>query len=208
MRVLYLYCHPLADSFHAAIRAAAVNALKTEGHAIDLLDLYAESFQPVLTTDERRNYFDSSRNQAGLEAYIARLRNAEALVVQFPTWCFGLPAMLKGFFDRLLIPGVAIDMSYPGGRPMLDNIGRIAGVVTYGQPWLAAFWMGDPPRKAVMRFLPWFTNGRAKAKFLSLQPRHIHRGNPPRLHRPGGESDAETLSLACEGTAEFGPSKA
>lgn len=168
MRVLYLYCHPLADSFHAAIRVAAVNALKTGGHAIDLLDLYAESFQPVLTADERRTYFDSSRNQAGLEAYVARLRNVEGLVVQFPTWCFGPPAMLKGFFDRLLIPGVAIDMSYPGGRPMLHNISRIAGVVTYGQAWSAAFWMGDPPRKTIMRFLPWFANSRARAKFHAL----------------------------------------
>ena len=85
MRVLYLYCHPLADSFHAGIRAAALAALKTGGHAIDLLDLYAESFQPVLTEDERRHYFDVPRNQAGLEAHVARLRAAEALVVQFPT---------------------------------------------------------------------------------------------------------------------------
>jgi putative NADPH-quinone reductase len=168
VRVLYLYCHPLADSFHAAIRTAAVNALKTGDHMIDILDLYAESFQPVLTADERRSYFDSSRNQAGLEAYVGRLRKAEALVVQFPTWCFGPPAMLKGFFDRLFIPGVAIDMSYPGGRPMLDNISRIIGVVTYGQRWSAAFWMGDPSRKAVMQFLPWFANGRVSANFHAL----------------------------------------
>ena len=168
MQILYLYCHPLADSFHAAIRTAAVNALKTEGHMTDVLDLYAESFQPALTADERRNYFDSSRNQAGLEDYIARLRQAEALVVQFPTWCFGPPAMLKGFFDRLFIPGVAIDTSYPGGRPMLTNISRIIGVVTYGQSWPASFWMGDPPRRAVVRFLPWFANGRVRTKFHAL----------------------------------------
>jgi len=168
VRVLYLYCHPLPDSLHAAIRASALAALEQSGHAIDLVDLYAESFQPVLTVDERKDYFDSSRNQAGLEGYVQRLRSAEALVVQFPTWCFGTPAMLKGFFDRLLIPGVAIDMTHRPAEPMLSNIGKIVGVVTYGQPWLAAFWMGDPPRKTITRFLPWFAGGKTRAQFCAL----------------------------------------
>jgi NAD(P)H dehydrogenase (quinone) len=169
MRVLYLYCHPLSDSLHSAIRDAALDALKIRGHAVDLLDLYGESFQPVLTGDERRHYFDSPRNQAGLESTVARLKSAEALVVQYPTWCFGPPAMLKGFFDRLLIPGVAFDTSDPArAKPSLVNIRRIVGIVTYGQPWSAAFWMGDSPRKTVTRFLPWFTGGAAKTAYLAL----------------------------------------
>ena len=111
----------------------------------------------------------SPRNQVGLEAYVSRLKSAEALVVQFPTWCFGPPAMLKGFFDRLLIPGVAYDMSDPSGaRPTLDQVRKIIGVVTYGQRWSAAFWMGDASRKTVTRFLPWFTGGKAKAHCCAL----------------------------------------
>ena len=169
MRILYLYCHPLADSFHAAIRSAALNALKEGRHKVDLLDLYAELFQPAVTADERRHYFESPRNQAGLEAYVERLRGAEILLVQFPTWCFGAPAMLKGFFDRLLIPGVAFEApGQAGSKPSLDNLRRIVGVVTYGQPWSAAFWMGDGPRKTVTRFLPWFTNGAARAQYYAL----------------------------------------
>lgn len=169
MRVLYLYCHPLPDSFHAAIRAKALSALKEGGHTVDLLDLYAESFQPVLTPDERRHYFESPRNQVGLEPYVRRIKEAETLLIQYPTWCFGAPAMLKGFFDRLLIPGVAIDMSDPArAKPSLNNLRRIVGVVTYGQPWSAAFWMGNGPRKVVTRFLPWFTNGNAKTEYHAL----------------------------------------
>ena len=125
MRILYLYCHPLADSFHAAIRSSVLNALKGSRHTVDLLDLYAESFEPALTADERRHYFESPRNQVGLEAYVERLKGAEILLVQFPTWCFGTPAMLKGFFDRLLIPGVAFDMSgEAGSKPSLDNLAQ------------------------------------------------------------------------------------
>jgi NAD(P)H dehydrogenase (quinone) len=169
VRVLYIYCHPLADSFHAAIRAAALNALKGSRHTVDLLDLYAESFQPALTADERRHYFESPRNQMGLEEYVERVKAAEALLVQYPTWCFGAPAMLKGFFDRVLIPGVAYDMSEPArAKPSLDNLHKVVGVVTYGQPWSAAFWMGDGPRKTITRFLPWFTNGKAKSEYHAL----------------------------------------
>jgi NAD(P)H dehydrogenase (quinone) len=64
MRALYVYCHPLPESFHAAIRAKALGALVDAGHHVDLLDLYAENFDPVLSEDARRHYHDVSRNQS------------------------------------------------------------------------------------------------------------------------------------------------
>jgi putative NADPH-quinone reductase len=169
MRVLYVYCHPLPESFHAAIRVAALDGLKAAGHEVDLLDLYAESFDPVLTEEARRRYHDIPQNRAGLEPYIDRLTSAEAIVLQFPTWCFGAPAMLKGFCDRLLMPGVAFDLSDPAhAKPSLMNLRRIVGVVTYGRPWYMAKWMGDPPRKMVTRYLRWFTGRKAKAEYHAL----------------------------------------
>lgn len=169
MRVLYLYCHPLPESFHAAIRAKALDGLHAASHDIDLLDLYAERFDPVLSKDARRHYHDTSRNRQGLENYVARLQAADALVVQFPTWCYGMPAMLKGFFDRMIMPGVAFDISDPAHvKPMLGNIKRIAGIVTYGRPRWMALGMGDPPRKIVKRYLRWFTGRRARVDYHAL----------------------------------------
>jgi putative NADPH-quinone reductase len=169
MRVLYIYCHPLAESFHAGIRTAATATLKAGGHDVDLLDLYGESFEPVLSGDERRHYFESPRNQIGVETYVARLKAAEALVLQFPAWCFGPPAILKGFFDRVMIPGVAFDASDPGdSKSGLANIRKIVGVVTYGQSWLAVLWMGDRSHKTVTRFLRAFANKKAKAEFHAM----------------------------------------
>ncbi|MCS6778519.1 MAG: NAD(P)H-dependent oxidoreductase [Geminicoccaceae bacterium] len=169
MRVLHLYCHPLPESFHAAIRAAATNGLARAGHEVDLLDLYAEGFDPVLSAEARRHYHDTSRNRAGLEPYIARLQRAEALVVQFPTWCFGLPAMLKGFFDRVLMPGVAFDLSDPARvRPLLGHIRALVGITTYGRDRWTALWMGDPPRKVVTRYLRWFVARDARVRYLAL----------------------------------------
>ena len=169
MRVLYLYCHPLADSYHAGIKTAAVAALQAAGHEVDLCDLYAEGFEPVLTAEMRRDYHDTALNQKGLESHIARLHRAEALVVQFPTWCFGMPAMLKGYFDRLIMPGVAFDLSDPADvKPMLAHIRVIHGIVTYGRPRYVALYMGDPPRKAVTRYLPWFTGRKARTRYHAL----------------------------------------
>lgn len=169
MRILYIYCHPLPESFHAGIRAKALAALAAAGHEVDLLDLYAENFDPVLSEEGRRHYHDPARNQVGLESYVARLNAAEVLIVQFPTWCFGVPAMLKGFFDRMIMPGVAFDISDPTKvKPMLGNIKRIVGIVTYGRPWHMALWMGDPPRKIVRRYLRWFTGGKARADYHAL----------------------------------------
>jgi len=169
MRVHYIYCHPLTESYHHVMLQAALATLRGAGHEVDLLDLYAEKFDPVLSADGRRNYHDTNLNQAGLETYVARLRAAEALVVQFPTWCFGFPAMLKGYFDRLYVPGVAFDISDPANvRPMLTSVRRIVGITTYGRPWWTARYVGDPPRKMVTRYLPRLTGGQTKVSFHAL----------------------------------------
>ena len=169
MRVLYLYCHPVPESFHGAIRAEALEGLAAAGHEVDLLDLYAEGFDPVLTAEGRRGYHDLATNRAGLESYVERLQRAEALVTQFPTWCFGPPAMLKGYFDRLLMPGVSFDISNPAKvRPLLTNIRKVEGVVTYGRPRYVAFYMGDPPRKIVTRYLPRLAAKGARVRYHAL----------------------------------------
>jgi NAD(P)H dehydrogenase (quinone) len=169
MRVLYLYCHPQATSFHAAIRARALAGLAVARHEVDLLDLYAERFDPVMWEPARRDYHDTTRNQLGLEDHVARLRRADALIVQFPVWSFGMPAMLKGYFDRMMMPGVAFDLSDPShAKPLLDNIRRIAGITTYGRPRTRAIAVGDPPRKMIKRYLPWFANRRARVDYYAL----------------------------------------
>jgi NAD(P)H dehydrogenase (quinone) len=169
MRVLYLYCHPVPESYHGALRAVVLAGLARAGHEVDLCDLYAEGFDPVLGAAERRGYHDLAGNRKGLEGYVDRLQRAEALVVQFPTWCYGPPAMLKGFLDRLFLPGVAFDLSDPADvRPLLRGIRRLTGIVTYGRPRLAAWYMGDPPRKLVTRYLRWFVSPSAEVRYHAL----------------------------------------
>ena len=174
MRVLYIHCHPLPESFHASILEGALAGLKRAGHEVDLLDLYAEGFDPVLSAQGRRTYHDTTRNRAGLEAHIERLQVCEAIVLQFPTWCFGMPAMLKGYFDRILMPGVSIDLSDPAKvKVLLGNITKIAGISTYGRPRWMALYMGDPSRTMVKRYLKRLTGGTARAEYHALYHMNI-----------------------------------
>ena len=169
MKVHYVYCHPLAESFHAAIRAQALAGLKDAGHTVDLCDLYAEKFDPVMWADERSAYHDLSKNQSRVSDYVRRLRETDALIMQFPVWSFGPPAMLKGWMDRLLMPGVAFDLSNPNmAVPLLQNLKRIAGITTYGRPWWNALFVGNPPKKYVTRYMPRFTDGKAKVDYYPL----------------------------------------
>ena len=173
MKIHYVYCHPLPESFHAAIRREALAGLQEAGHTVDLCDLYAENFNPVLSVEERRDYHDLALNQRTVADYVRRLREADALICQFPVWSFGPPAMLKGWFDRLMMPGVAFDLSNPNmAVPLLKNLRRIAGITTYGRPWWNALLVGDPPKKIMTRYLPRFTKGKAKVDYYAL--RHMN----------------------------------
>jgi putative NADPH-quinone reductase len=67
------------------------------------------------------------------------------------------------------MPGVAFDLGDPARvRPLLGNIRRVAGIVTYGRPRLAAWWMGDPPRKLITRYVRWFMAPGAPIRYHAL----------------------------------------
>ena len=180
MHVLVVYCHPVETSFASALHQEVLRNLRAAGHTVDDCDLYAEGFDPVMSREERLGYHDVPANRAPMAGYIARLQKADAIVFCFPTWCFGLPAMLKGFFDRLFMPGVAFDLSDPANvKPMLTHIQRIAAVVTYGRPRWMAWYMGDPPRRIVTRYLRRLTGNRARADYHAYYPMNV--ATEPRL---------------------------
>lgn len=182
MHVLVVYCHPVETSFASALHQEVLKNLRGAGHTVDDCDLYAEGFDPVMSREERLHYHDVPRNREALSGYVERLRRADAIVFCFPTWCFGLPAMLKGFCDRLLMPGVAFDISDPANvKPMLTHIRRIAAVVTYGRPRWMAWYMGDPPRKMVTRYLKRLTANNARVDYHACY--HMNVATPPMRER-------------------------
>jgi NAD(P)H dehydrogenase (quinone) len=157
MRVLLVHAHPVEESYSARLRDTAAESLREAGHDVDLLSLYEEGFLAVLSREERLAYHDISVNLTpAIAPYVARLRAADAVVLVYPVWNFGMPAILKGFFDRVFVPGVAFEMEDGDRgrlRRVMNNIGKVAVVTTYGGSRLRAALVGDPPRKVARRVL-------------------------------------------------------
>ena len=154
MRVLVLFAHPVETSFQAALHRATVAALHEAGHEVDDCDLYAENFNPVLSRQERLDYHDEAICRKPVESYVERLRAAEALVFNFPVWNFGYPAILKGFFDRVFLPGVSFTLKDGKVWPNLDQHPQARrGRHLWRRAAGARSLMGDPPRRHFKRAL-------------------------------------------------------
>jgi putative NADPH-quinone reductase len=168
MRVLLIFCHPVEDSYNAALHRVAKAALERAGHAIDDCDLYAEGFDPVLSRQERLDYHDTALNRRNAGLYVERLLAAEALVLCFPVWNFGLPALLKGFFDRVFLPGVSFDLTDAGRiAPRLQHIRKLAAITTYGCSRPVAWYLGDPPRRFCTRAIRPLMSPGARVVYLA-----------------------------------------
>ncbi len=154
MKVLWVFAHPEPRSLNGSLRDAGVRALEEEGHTVRHSDLYAMGWDPVVTaadyghdpadrlqvTTAARRALDTGRLSADVAAEQAKLRWADTVVVQFPLWWFGTPAILKGWFDRVFITGFAQGVRDPAtGRTLRYGSGGLAGrramvITTVGAP--------------------------------------------------------------------------
>jgi putative NADPH-quinone reductase len=156
MRILVVYCHPDEESFQWTIQSELTTRLRADGHDLQVLDLYAEGFDPVLDREAwRAHRQDRGFDAADLAPHVAALLAAEGVVFIYPTWWFGLPALLKGWLDRVWQPGVAFSMKAGVFQiHHLTRITRFAVVTTYGSPrWVIEGVAGDPARRQMMRGL-------------------------------------------------------
>lgn len=149
---LWVYAHPRPDSFNGQLFRAGTRAL-SEHYSVTTSDLYAQGFDPVLGNGDLGDLREESGNIGALagEAFArgqvpadvreeqAKLADAELLVIQFPLWWYGTPAILKGWFDRVLTAGFAYgDLDPELGVPRRYGDGGLAGrraliVVTAGE---------------------------------------------------------------------------
>jgi len=167
MKVLLLYAHPVETSFAAALHGLVVERLVAAGHEVDDCDLYDEEFDPRLSRAERLAYQSERSPSDPVAPYVSRLLAAEAMVLCFPVWNYGYPAMLKGFFDRVFLPGVSFRLVEGKVQPILHNIGKVAAVTTYGGSRLRAVLVGDPPRRLVGRVLRATVRPGARVHYLA-----------------------------------------
>jgi putative NADPH-quinone reductase len=183
-KVLVIHCHPVPESYSSALANAAIKGLKTAGHEVRVKRLYfhgdsgecyeGKSFPPALTCDERREYLDPQRTKdrellnpkdipnisPEVAEAISDLRWCDTLVLVYPTWWYNLPAMMKGFIDRVLLPGVAFKLPEKKNSfsllpavlaPGLPNIKKIGVVTTYGSSYALTMYCGDNSRRCIER---------------------------------------------------------
>lgn len=171
-RILVVFAHPQSDSLSAALKDAVIGGLGEAGHEADLIDLYADDFDARLSTDERTAFMKPGYSPpADTIGYCDRLKAADGIVFVFPQWWFGMPAILKGFVDRVFVPGVAFNPDPRGGRliPLLQNIQTFDVVTTTGSPrWITELYMRNPVRRQIKQGIAGVCSRAARFRMLSM----------------------------------------
>jgi NAD(P)H dehydrogenase (quinone) len=142
MNVLWVFAHPEPRSLSGALRDDGVRTLRELGHDVRESDLYAMKWNPVVDAADFGAEADDGRLVVGATSARAHARGelstdivaeqeklawADAVVVQFPLWWYGLPAILKGWFDRVFVKGFGYGVRAEDGRTLRYGEGRLAG---------------------------------------------------------------------------------
>ncbi|MBJ8029906.1 NAD(P)H-dependent oxidoreductase [Bacillus cereus group sp. N21] len=155
MNVLIIYAHPNPSSFNAAILENVQKGLQKTNHFVTLLDLYKEQFNPVLIFNEDKRRRDLVYEEETAK-YRKLIKEADFFIFIYPIWWWGMPAILKGFIDRVFVTGFAY--KYEGALPKGLLIGKKAWVInTLDSPlWYVALLYRSADwvimKKGILRF--------------------------------------------------------
>ncbi len=193
MKILIVHAHHEPKSFSSALARHAEQTLKAEGHSVEFADLYAERFNPVsdrrnFQTAKDPNYLKQEAEEdyasetdsfaPEIESELKRLEACDLLIFSFPLWWFGMPAILKGWVDRVFVSG----RIYGGGRIYETRLGNSQkramvimttgnGSVTYGDKGV------NPPLATVLAPVQqgvfWFCGFLPLSPFVAWTPAHI-----------------------------------
>lgn len=190
MKVLIVHAHHEPKSFSSALARRAEKSLKAQGHIVDFADLYQEQFDPV---SDRRNFSSVAdanflKQQAEetlvteirgfspeLEKEIVRLESCDALIFSFPLWWFGMPAILKGWVDRVF----ASSRIYGGPKIYENGLGKskkrgLVLMTTGGGPDVYGGYGVNPSLKTIMEPIQhgifWFNGFLPLAPFIAWSP--------------------------------------
>lgn len=139
MNVLIVYAHPEPRSLNGSLKDFAVNHLHQAGHQVQVSDLYAMQWKAQLdaadtlappvgahfdATLDSRFAYDNQLQAADIAAEQEKLRWADAVIFQFPLWWFSMPAIMKGWFDRVYANGFAYGVGEHNDHHWGDRYGE------------------------------------------------------------------------------------
>ncbi len=171
MRAAVILAHPNPDSFSHELARRAVAGLAAGGHDVELVDLAAIGFRAAMSPAERAAYHGGDPVlDPQVQTQIDLIRSVEALVFVYPTWWSGLPALLKGWLERVMVPGVGFTFDARTGRvrPALTHVDHLVGISTYGSPRWYVRAVNDNGRRTLMRALRLSCGLRVSRHWLGL----------------------------------------
>ena len=174
MKVLMISAHPSERSFIGILRSEVFQELKDLNHEVRHRDLYSENFNPVFSAYERLNHVGDLavklQNLPDLQSHVEDIQWADALVLVYPTWWSGQPAILKGWIDRVLMNEVAWVL--PEGaariRPLLTNIRKIVVVTTHGSTKFVNALEGEAGKRIAFRSIRLMFHKRTRCHWIGL----------------------------------------
>ena len=171
MKALVVVAHPCDNSFSHAAARRAVDGLSAAGHAVDVIDLYAEGFRTAMSYEERIAYESGDPIlDPQVAAHVELLQSSQILVFVYPTWWSSMPAILKGWLERIMVPGVGFRFDEKSGKvkPGLLHVKRIVGISTYGSPRPAVWLVNDNGRRMLTRSLRMSSGLRTRTEWFGL----------------------------------------
>jgi putative NADPH-quinone reductase len=174
MKVLVVLAHPSQESFVSHLSSEVLHELEIGGHEIRHHDLWAENFNPVFTPYERLNHVgdvaEKLKQLPELRQHIEDLQWCEALVLVYPTWWSGQPAMLKGWFDRVLMNGVAWVLPDGANRiqPLLTNVRHLIVVTTHGSSKFVNALEGESGKRTAFRSVRLMLHRRVRCEWVAM----------------------------------------
>ena len=169
MRVVIVFNHPNERSFGNAILGAVTNGLKCGNHDVDLMHLDNDGFNPVMSKADLKAFVEHKPVDPQVIDYNERLEKADHLIFIFPIWWDLMPAMTKGFVDRVLTPGVVYD-HHPRGFgliPLLKNLKGVTVITTMNKPKIMySLLIGNLIKKAMIKSV-FKTMGYKNLKWIS-----------------------------------------
>ncbi|HXB44316.1 MAG TPA: NAD(P)H-dependent oxidoreductase [Puia sp.] len=169
MRAVIVFNHPYDGSFCNAVLCSVTKGLQKGNHSLDLIHLDKEGFNPAMTIEDLQAFVDRTPVDPKVIEYKERLENADHLIFIFPIWWELMPAMTKGFIDKVIFPGVAYDYK-PNGFMVkrFKNIKSITLITTMNTPGFF-YWLifGNAVKKALFTGTFWKLGYRNR-KWISL----------------------------------------
>lgn len=154
MRVAIIFNHPYEGSYCNAILETVSKGLHKANHEIDLIHLDNDQFNPVMTSSDLKAFRDKSPVDPKVLEYKEKLEKADHLIFIFPIWWELMPAMTKGFIDKVIFPGVAYDYTNKENtrmKPLFNKIKGVTVITTMNTPKLLyRLFFGNAIKKALI----------------------------------------------------------